>query len=89
MNRLVLQKEQYNPIINDNSKGFLDNKEIANLRNNCIDGYILKGMEFRPDLVANYYLGDPRKAWAITFVNNFVNGIKDYTIGKKIKIPKI
>lgn len=89
MRRTELQPTIFNAIINDNSKGFLDNKELEEMRNNCTDGYILKGMEYRPDLVANYYLGDPKKSWAITFVNNFYNGIKDYKLGKKIKIPQI
>ena len=46
-------------------------------------------MEYRPDLVADYYLGDSSLSWLITYVNNFFNGIKDYKVGTKIKIPKI
>lgn len=89
MGRTYYQSTQNNPVINDNSKGFLDNTNLTELYKNCSDGYVLKGMEYRPDLVAMHYLGDPTKAWAITFVNNFFNGIKDYTLGKKLKIPNI
>ena len=89
MQRGILQEEIYNPILNENTKGFLDNQKMEELRKNVTYGYILQGMELRPDLVAEYYLGDPTMSWAITYINNFFNGIEDYTAGKKIKIPII
>lgn len=89
MEKSSLQRTIYNPIIEKNVSGFLDNLDLENLRKNYTMGIIKKGMEYRPDLVADYYLGDSSLAWLITYVNNFFNGIKDYKIGKKIKIPKL
>ena len=89
MEKASLQKKIYNPTIEKKVSGFLDNLDLDKLRNDCIDGVIKKGMEYRPDLVADYYLGDSSLSWLITYVNNFFNGIKDYKVGTKIKIPKI
>ena len=89
MEKASLQKNIYNPIIEKKVSGFLDNLDLDKLKNDCVDGVIKKGMEYRPDLVADYYLGDSSLSWLITYVNNFFNGIKDYKVGTKIKIPKI
>lgn len=89
MNRTDFQNELYNPIIKDYSKGFLDEKEMSKYKNNYTYGYVLQGMEFRPDLVAKYYMGDPELSWLITYVNEFEDGIKDYILGRKIKIPGV
>lgn len=87
MEKSSLQRTIYNPIIKKNVSGFLDNLDLENLRKNYSIGIIKKGMEYRPDLVANYYLGDSSLSWLITYINDFFNGIKDYKMGKKIKIP--
>ena len=87
MEKSSLQRTVYNPIIEKNVSGFLDNLDLESLRKNYSIGIIKKGMEYRPDLVANYYLGDSSLSWLITYINDFFNGIKDYKMGKKIKIP--
>lgn len=87
MTRTEAENNLYNPILKENTKGFIDNSIKEQLQNNFTYGYVLRGMEYRPDLVAYYYFGDPRKAWMITVANNFRNGIKDYTSGRKLKIP--
>ena len=87
MEKSSLQRTVYNPIIEKNVSGFLDNLDLESLRKNYSIGIIKKGMEYRPDLVANYYLGDSSLSWLITYINDFFNGIRDYKMGKKIKIP--
>lgn len=87
MNRLDYQETIYNPIINNNSKGFLNSKLLKNYKESYTIGVIRPGMEYRPDLVAKYYLGDVSRAWEIEFINNFTNGVKDFKLGRNIKIP--
>jgi len=87
MNIGELQRTIYNPILKQNTKSFLDNDELEDIKNNYSEGVIMNGMQYRPDVVADYYMGDSNYAWLITYINDFYNGIKDYTLGKKIKIP--
>lgn len=68
-------------------KSFLTPEKLKILRENSMSGSVMVGMEFRPDKVAAYYLGDERLMWAISAANNFQNGIKDYYLGRKILIP--
>lgn len=68
-------------------KGFLSDEQLKILRDNSYTGSVMQGMEFRPDKVAAYYLGDERMSWVISAANNFQNGIQDYYLGRKIKIP--
>lgn len=83
------QETIYNPILEEKAKGFLDASTMESLKQNYTYGYVLKGMEYRPDLVANYYLGSVNYSWLITYVNEFFKGVSEYTVGRKIKIPKI
>ena len=82
-----IQDNIYNPILKETTKGFAELDKIKSL--SYSDGYVMKGMEYRPDLVADYYLGDSSLSWLITCYNNFTNGLKDYTLGKKLKIPRV
>ena len=82
-----IQTTFFNSILGEETKGFAELKNIENAP--YTEGYVKKGMEYRPDLVADYYLGDSKKAWMITCFNNFVNGIRDYKLGRKLKIPSI
>lgn len=82
-----LQPTIYNSILNDDTKGFANLASITNAE--YTEGQVLRGMEYRPDLVADYYLGDSNLAWMITCANSFENGIEDYTLGKKLKIPRL
>jgi hypothetical protein len=69
------------------SKGFLDRNFINKLLDGTeTNGFILQGMQYRPDKVSIYYYGTPFLHWIITLVNNFF-GIQDYTEGKEIKLP--
>lgn len=88
MNKITdLQPKIYNSIIKDEGKGFANFETIDDASYSI--GYVLKGMEYRPDLVAGYYLNDPGKAWMITYLNNFINGAEDYILGRKLKIPGV
>jgi len=87
--RVDLQSSIYNVIVGDTTKGFLDNSTIESIRNSSSYGSVLKGMEYRPDLLAEYYLGDSKYAWALIVANNFTNGIEDFTLGRKILLPNL
>lgn len=88
MERIDLQKDTYSEDIKHEMKGFPERKDINNIGISGT-GRVLKGMEYRPDKVAQYYLGDGSYAWAIFFVNNFTNGISELRLGREIKLPKI
>lgn len=83
------RKSILDPVLGEVITGFIDNLDLDNLKNNCYTGVVKRGMQFRPDLVAEYYLGNAYLSWLITFVNEFVNGMEDYTLGRKIRIPRI
>lgn len=68
---------------------FLKNKSLNIIRSdeNCTSGSVLQGMEYRPDKLAAYYLGDERLGWMIDVANDFTEGIQDYYLGRALKIP--
>lgn len=68
-------------------KGFMSKKNLDALSSSSRVGYVLKGMEYRPDKIAYYYLEDPKLSWLITLANGFTNGIADYYPGRKLIIP--
>lgn len=78
-----------NPVLNDDTKGFVDGAELSSYRENYTLVSIPKGMEYRPDLISMYYYGTTNNAWLITYANDFDNGVKDYIAGRRIKIPNI
>lgn len=78
-----------NPVLNEETKGFIDGKELENLRDNCSIATVPKGMEYRPDLISMYYYGTTNNAWLISYANSFENGVKDYKLGRKILIPNL
>ena len=77
----------YNKELDANIKGFFSADKVKILRENSTTGQIFQGMEFRPDKVAAYYLGDETMSWAISLANNFTQGIEDYYLGRQIRIP--
>ena len=85
--RSKAQRTVYNKILECNTKGFIDMLDFQ--FDDYEYGVVTQRMAFRPDLVALKYLGDCDLAWVITLANGFTNGIRDYTLGRKIKIPKI
>ena len=46
-------------------------------------------MQFRPDKVAAYYLGNANYSWLSDLANDFEDGIKDYRLGRAILVPNI
>lgn len=87
MDKLTYQDSIYNPILETNTKGFINQSLLTEYKKNYKMGNIIPGMEYRPDLIAKYYLGDVSRAWEIIFINNFTGGIKDLKAGRLIKIP--
>lgn len=75
--------------LNDNIKGFIPNEISTILKEYSTKEKILKGMEYRPDKVAAYYLGNPNYSWIIDLANNFTEGIKEYRLGRTILIPNL
>lgn len=87
MNKNNYIKDIYCNELDTNIKGFLSNEQLKILRENSTSGQVMQGMEYRPDKIAAYYLGDERLGWAISAANNFQNGIQDYYLGRNIRIP--
>ena len=83
------QKPLFSPLLKTTVSGFVDEQEFKEYKKNCYSAVIPVGLEYRPDLIAKEFLNDETMAWLITYVNNFVNGIRDYTPGRTIKIPII
>lgn len=54
-----------------------------------IKGQVMQGMEYRPDKIAAYYLGNERLGWMIDIANGFEDGIKSYYLGRSLKIPDL
>lgn len=78
-----------NPAINNKEMKSFVTKEFINkfLDGNETITYIQEGFQYRPDKLASYYYNDSTYYWILTFVNNFINGIEDYVLGKEIIIP--
>lgn len=89
MDRISNQETVYNPIIDSDAKGFLNHSVIDYYKKNSTIASVPIGLGYRPDLVARHFLGNERQAWLISAVNNFTNGIKDYTEGRMLLIPSI
>lgn len=48
---------------------------------------IPKSEEYRPDLIANRFYGDPRLFWVLVYANKFGNSPEDFTVDRTIRIP--
>lgn len=48
---------------------------------------IPKSEEYRPDLIANRFYGDPKLFWVLVYANNFANSPEDFIVNKTIRIP--
>jgi len=44
--------------------------------------------QYRPDLVASQFYGDPTLYWILVYVNNFANSPEDFTTGTIIRVPQ-
>jgi len=44
--------------------------------------------QYRPDLIANKFFGNPKLFWILVFVNNFANCPEDFETDTVIRIPK-
>lgn len=77
----------YSEELKTDIKGFFSKNNINTLQEEVTFGSVLQGMEYRPDKLAAYYLGNERLGWILDLTNNFNEGIKEYYLGRKIKIP--
>lgn len=48
---------------------------------------IPKSEEYRPDLIANKFYGDPRLFWVLVYANEFGNSPEDFIVDKTIRVP--
>lgn len=44
--------------------------------------------EYRPDLIALDFYGDPKLFWVLIYANGFNNSPEDFSSGRIIKIPR-
>jgi hypothetical protein len=44
--------------------------------------------QYRPDLIANKFYGDPRLFWVLVYANNFAHSPDDFVLNSIIKIPR-
>lgn len=77
-----------NPGISQEMKGFASNTFI----NSFLDGneeikQIPNGFQYRPDKLADFYYGDSKYYWILSYVNRLENPIEDYIVGNYIIVP--
>ena len=91
MTKTSYLEDIYSGELDTEIKAFVKKKVIELIRNedNCKSGSVLQGMEYRPDKIAAYYLGDERLGWMIDIANDFTDGIQEYWLGRILKIPLI
>jgi len=51
-------------------------------------GYVPKGFEHRPDLIADLFLGTPDKWWLLMLVNNVTDPFEGFKVRDRILIPE-
>lgn len=70
------------------SQGFIRN-DIKDLlsSNKDILYKIPKSEEYRPDLIANRFYGEPKLFWVLIYVNDFSNSPEDFEVNKTIRVP--
>jgi hypothetical protein len=44
--------------------------------------------EYRPDLIAEKFFGNPKLYWVLVYINNFANCPEDFTANTSIRIPR-
>lgn len=79
----------WNDDLNHNQKGFAS----VNLEELFTgDGDILYTIpvehQYRPDLIAKKFLGNPKLFWVLVFANNFSNCPEDFETNIIIRIPR-
>jgi len=79
----------WNDLIKHNQKG------LANIQTNEFFSYaddikyqIPLKYEYRPDLIALDFYGDPKLFWVLVYANNFGNSPQDFNSGRMINVPK-
>jgi hypothetical protein len=44
--------------------------------------------EYRPDLIAEKFFGNPKLYWVLVYINNFSNCPEDFSANTSIRIPR-
>lgn len=78
----------WNKALNTKYKGF-SNVDFVELFSSTDDIVYTIPLEFnyRPDLIANYFYGNPKLYWVLIFVNSISDSPEGFEAGKEIKIP--
>lgn len=81
--------EVWNDDINHLQKGFLrtDIVELFETDNDIIYQIPLE-YEFRPDLIARKFFGNPRLDFILTYINRIEDAPEGYYAGRSIRIPR-
>jgi hypothetical protein len=70
-----------------NTVGFLDKTFINKFKDGTeVTGVVLRGMQYRPDLVSLYYLGTSKLFWLINMMNDWFD-VGDYIEGRTFIFP--
>lgn len=79
----------YNPYLVHTQKGFptTNLQELFTFSDNLTYKIPLQ-FEYRPDLIAQKFYGDPKLSWIITYANGFYNSPEDYVKNSTIRIPR-
>lgn len=90
MTKSNFERSIFSKEIGDKIKGFIPSSIIKKLKedNQAIRGYVMIGMEYRPDKISAYYYGSTDYDWVILVVNT-TKGLQDLTLGKELVIPSI
>jgi len=82
-------RDVYNSDIKHNQKGLPDIEPYSFFTFSDDKSYrIPLKYEYRPDLIALEFYGDPRLFWVIVYANGFNNSPQDFNTGRVIKIPR-
>lgn len=80
----------WNNDLNHNQKGFLRNdiKEILTFDDDILFTIPME-LEYRPDLIATKFYGNPRLFWVITYVNEIPDSPEGYYRERVIRVPRL
>lgn len=80
----------WNDDINHIQKGHSSINFEDLLKNNDDNLYTIKLEEqYRPDILATRFYGDPKLFWVLIYVNNIENSPEGFYEGRVIRVPRI
>lgn len=88
VSRYKFFEDTYNEDIKHTQKALLE-QDLGELlkSNNDVRYEVPKEEEFRPDLIAHKFYGNPKLYWVLVYVNAFGNCPEDFEEGTVIRVP--